>query len=348
MKKSFILIFLFVFIISITGCVMGPADNGDGGEAGNAADYFPIEENTRYVFEGYGNEYAPYDVYIDYTGAGKVQQRINNGGTELVAVFNVEENKVTKVLSRGESYFRQSFLDYKGADAEEVIIMGPVEIGTSWDSGADFVSTITNISVDIETPSGKYKALEITTEGEDSKSINYYAKDIGLIKTVSMGSGYEVTSMLSAIEKDLPFVQNVRFYYPNIDDGIYYFKDIEIEFMTNDITREVLCDIYKSPLETGGLQIGKVLSENTLINSLYLNDDGMVYIDLNKAFLTEMNAGSGYEGMILQSIANTFGGYFGADKLILTIENELYESGHIVFQKGEFITVDVDKIKELP
>lgn len=65
----------------------------------------------------------------------------------------------------------------------------------------------------------------------------------------------------------------------------------------------------------------------------------MVYIDLNKAFVTEMNAGSRYESMILQSIANTFGHYYNSDKVVLTIENKLYESGHVAMKKGEYLKV---------
>jgi len=72
-----------------------------------------------------------------------------------------------------------------------------------------------------------------------------------------------------------------------------------------------------------------------------------VYIDLNQAFLTEMNAGSGYEAMILQSIANTFGQYYNAQKVYLTIDNKLYESGHISMKKGEFIKVKVEDAVEL-
>ena len=44
-------------------------------------DYYPMKENTRYVYEGTGNEYAPYNVMIDYVKESKVQQRIDNGGT---------------------------------------------------------------------------------------------------------------------------------------------------------------------------------------------------------------------------------------------------------------------------
>ena len=85
--------------------------------------------------------------------------------------------------------------------------------------------------------------------------------------------------------------------------------------------------------------VNPVFTKNTKINSLYLNKDNNLYIDLNKAFLTEMVAGSGMEGMILQSIVNTFGHYYGVEKVYLTIDNELYSSGHISLNKGEFLTV---------
>lgn len=50
-------------------------------EALRVEDYFPIKDNVRYVYEGMGNEFAYYDVYIEYTAKGLVQQRVDNGGT---------------------------------------------------------------------------------------------------------------------------------------------------------------------------------------------------------------------------------------------------------------------------
>ena len=46
-----------------------------------------------------------------------------------------------------------------------------------------------------------------------------------------------------------------------------------------------------------------------------------------------MNAGSGGENLILQSIVNTFGNYYGVEKVCLTVDNKPYESGHIVLEK---------------
>ncbi|MPN45292.1 hypothetical protein SDC9_192859 [bioreactor metagenome] len=164
-----------------------------------------------------------------------------------------------------------------------------------------------------------------------------------MVKSVFRSGEDEITSSLSKIEDHVPLIQKINFYFPNIDDEKFYEQSREVSFHTNDVTREILTEAYKTPLDN----TGKVFSENTQINSLYLNNDGMVYIDLNKAFLTEMNAGSTYEGMILQSIANTFGQYYNAGKVILTIDGQLYESGHFAFKKGEALQVNYDNIAEV-
>jgi hypothetical protein len=57
-----------------------------------------------------------------------------------------------------------------------------------------------------------------------------------------------------------------------------------------------------------------------------------------------MNAGAGYELLILQSITNTLGNYYGAQKVYITMEGKPYESGHILMKKGETFKVNMDKV----
>jgi hypothetical protein len=57
-----------------------------------------------------------------------------------------------------------------------------------------------------------------------------------------------------------------------------------------------------------------------------------------------MNAGSGYEAMILQCITNTLGNYYNTDQVYITIEGKPYESGHIVMKKGETFKVNYDNV----
>ena len=60
-----------------------------------------------------------------------------------------------------------------------------------------------------------------------------------------------------------------------------------------------------------------------------------------------MNAGSGYESMILQCITNTLGIYYGVTKVYLTVEDKPYSSGHIIMKKGQAFIVNLKDCVEL-
>ena len=169
------------------------------------------------------------------------------------------------------------------------------------------------------------------------KFLEYYVKDLGIVKSVFKSEEHtsdEIASSLTEIVADAVMTQSIAFYYPNIDDGKIYYQVKDVGFKTNDLTRKKLEAAYKENAPW------PVFTPNTKINSLYLNNDGMVYIDLSNDFLTEMNAGAGYEAMMLQSIANTFGNYYGVERVLLTIDNQPYSSGHIVLEQGEYLTVN--------
>jgi hypothetical protein len=76
-------------------------------------DYFPIMENVRYVYEGKGNEYAGYQVYVDYASENRVQKRVDNGGTVAAHVYEVKDGKVTLLQAKGEVYHRENMLNRK-------------------------------------------------------------------------------------------------------------------------------------------------------------------------------------------------------------------------------------------
>ena len=371
MKKILVFTSVFLLVVFLFGCVQDnnnsannnnvnnnnktSTNNGNNNNNNNEEpalqplkieDYFPIKANTHYVYQGMGNEYASYDVYIDYASEDKVQQRVDNGGTVMANVVELKDGKLTKLYSRGEAYYRENLLKLKN-DEEEILLMEPLEKGTTWTLKDSRVRTITDTLVEIKTPLDTYQAIEVTTESSNDKTMDYYAKNVGLVKSVFISGESEedeISSTLSKIEEDSSFMQTVNFYYPNIDDGKYYYQSKEIRFHTNDLTKKVLETAYKESIND---DVQKVFSENTKINSLYLNKDNNVYIDLNQAFVSEMNAGSQYEAMILQSIVNTFGQYYNVEKVYVTIDNKPYESGHIAMEKGEFFKVNVNDSIEM-
>ena len=81
----------------------------------------------------------------------------------------------------------------------------------------------------------------MTTESSNDKTMDYYAKNVGLIKSVFISGETkedEISSSLSKIEENSSFMQTVNFYYPNIDDGKYYYQSKEIRFHTNDLNKK--------------------------------------------------------------------------------------------------------------
>ena len=342
MKKRSTLIMMFCgiwLLFALGGC--NNEQNPTNPSTLTVGEYFPILNDTRYVYEGTGNEYASYDVYNDYTSESRVQQRINNGGTALAQVISMEDGKVIRVFSSEEIYHREDYLHKTGSN--EVLLAEPIAMGTTWTLGDGRTRTITNTSVAVSTPSGEYEAIEVTTDGEDGTTIQYYAKNVGLIKTVYRAGANEISSVLYLIEKDVPLTQTLRFFYPNEDGTAVYYEDRTIDFRTNDSSKDIITKAYQeAPAGTA-----KVFSENTAVNSLSRGDDGIVYLDLNQAFLTDMNAGADYERMLLSCIANTFSYYYNTDKVVLTIDGSPYSSGQITLPAGEYLQADFSDMVQL-
>lgn len=336
-----LLLFLILSAMLLASCdsiTPQPEEPNNIQEELSIEDYYPINENTKYSYTGKGNEFATYTVFVDYATDSRIQNRMNNGGTESVNVIELKDDQLTLLYSRGETYFRHNFLfnEYEGG---KILLKGPLKEGNSWDYDESTTAVITGLSKEVVTPLGNYKAIEVTLEGEQGKTVDYYAKDVGLVKTIASGEGYEISSTLSSIEKNTPLIQTITLYYPNIE-GYLNTIDVQIEFNTNDEPEDVIEKIVKD------LSVYEILSPNTKINELFYNEEeNSVHIDLTKDFVTEMNAGAGMEAMILQSLTNTLGNYYGVHEVYITIDGGPYESGHIIIHEGEPSLVNYDNVK---
>lgn len=199
MKKHVVILSMVLAISLFFGCGNVNKDNDTSSEELKIEEYFPILENVKYVYEGMGNEYASYNVITEYVEGNKVQQRVDNGGTVIARVYEVKDGKITRLLNRGEMYDSENLLSEK--DEEEIILMEPLEEGTSWSLEDGSVRQITNISSKVSTTIGEYEAIEVMTERLNSINIDYYAKNVGLVKSVFNSEGFEVSSTLSKIEE---------------------------------------------------------------------------------------------------------------------------------------------------
>lgn len=337
MKKLLLILIALAAILTACDNISPQPEVPGNDEEVSIEEYYPIKENTKYSYEGEGNEYASYTVFMDYSSDDRVQTRTNNGGTEVVNVLEVKDDQLTLLYSRGETYFRQNFLndEYEGG---KILLKGPLKEGSSWDYDENTIASVTDLSKEVVTSLGNYQALEVTLEGEQGKTVNYYAKDVGLVKTISSGEGYEVSSTLSSIENNVPLIQTITLFYPNIDGSLDKI-DVQIQFKTNQEPIDVIEEVVKD------LSVHEIFSPNTKINELRFDkEENSVHIDLSKDFITGMNAGSSFEALILQSLTNTLGNYYGVQEVYITIDGGPYESGHIIIEEGEPSTVNYDNV----
>lgn len=348
-QKSVFKPLVFTLIASMSLFIFaGCGQNNDGNNTPDpteltAADLFPLEADVMYEYDVVGSQFPAFTVFNDYVDDDSVQQRIENGeswegGTDVTRVYVVADGKVTRTLSVGDVYYMENMMDQTG-EYQEVLLMEPIEEGTTWQLDDGSTRTINALDVEVTTPAGNYKCVEVVTEGGGYAKTEYYAKDVGLVKMVSLSEAdnAEVTSTLKKITTDAVRLQTVQFFFPNINDGIIYIKNKQMTFRTNNDIAAVLEAGYKAALVDN---VGAVLGANTKINSVKLNENGIVELDLSSEFVTEMSAGAGYEMMLLQSLANTFCRYYDAEALLLTIDGETYTSGHIDLDPGETIKAD--------
>lgn len=351
MKKTLIIISLLLLFFTF-GCNKDEGNNNGNKEELKLVDYYPVMENTRYYYKGDGNEFAEYSSFIDYTLNDRFQTRVDNPGTSMARIYELKDGVLKVLLNKGESYAREDYLRNPGLAgelSEDILIQEPLEKGNSWTLANGNKREITGIDVKVTVPYGGYEAIEVTTTDTNGITKDYYAKDIGLVQSKFIAGTDEISSSLEKIEKDTPYKAQVNFYFPHLDQDKYYYVTKDVEFRTNDITRQVLETYYKDSYTNSmkSLGIGNVLTANTKIRSLYLDKFDTVHIDFSGAFITEMSAGAYYETMLLTSLVNTFGSYYGRDKVILTIDGNNYSSGHIYLEKGEFLKPDYSKEAKL-
>ena len=143
--------------------------------------------------------------------------------------------------------------------------------------------------------------------------------------------------------------EEIAFYYPRMNE-----TDVEIELVYKKISTEIdseegyveiLTSFFRNPPAEGLLPI---MSQNTVINAVSLDPvSGVVTIDFAASFVTEMNAGSAAEAAILRSVTNTVGGIYKAEEVLITLDQQLYESGHMALDTNETFKVDLENVIEL-
>ncbi|NLY45496.1 MAG: GerMN domain-containing protein [Tissierella sp.] len=347
MKKKNILILILIFVLTIVGCkpILGfeEVDVNVSSSELTISDYFPFTENKAFYYEGIGNEFAEQMVYFEFIEDNKAQLKIMNPATNVVRVLEYEEGQLREIYNEGEFYHIENMLGFKG-EQTNIVLAEPLEVGNSWTTADGFNRSITGLDVDIETPMGSYKALEVTTEFDDGRmQKQYYVRDIGMVASIFKDGDSTIETLLKSIE-DGPLVIDIEAYYPLYSDIKTAYINEKINFYTNGSIEKLLEDILKNPPND---ELISVIPDSVIINSIKLDRSSWTLrVDFSQELLTDLNIGSSMETEILKSIVNTLGRLYDVENVYISIEGRPYESGHYAIRDDEFFNVDIEEIQK--
>lgn len=348
MKRNLVIILFLVLTITISGCSQLIGNSEDANELvkeSTISKYFPFKENLYYDYEGIGNEFAEQEAFFEYIEGNKAQMKFTNTGTTTIKVIEVTEDTLSEIYYEAEFYHIENMIKTSN-EKQEILLKEPLEVGNSWSDLEGHKRSITGVDIDIETPYGEFKAIEVTTEfGENTRTMKYYSKDVGLVASIYEDENGQVKTLLKSI-REMPLELELKTYYPiaSVSDIKTVYTNSKIRFNTNDKIEKILADLFKNPPAE---ELLPVISEGTVINTIVLDRvQWMLKVDFSKELLTEMNIGSTQETEMLKSIVNTLGSFYDTEQVYISIDGKPYESGHYGLLEGESFTVDLDNIEE--
>jgi len=206
-KKSCILLFSLILILTIGGCEQISLNNNTDDNSPEVLNYFPLYENMIYRFAGEGMEFAAFNREIMYINDDKneLYAQIHDAttGTIVANIFKLQPEQVSLIYQQPEFYTDDNLLEKIKNDLElkeEIILKHPIEEGNSWESEGKSREII-SIDNKLNTEAGKfYNVIKIKVENLDSNNdfttYEYYAKNIGLIRRKNIGENYKIISDL--------------------------------------------------------------------------------------------------------------------------------------------------------
>ncbi|MCM1991003.1 hypothetical protein [Oceanirhabdus seepicola] len=173
---------------------------------GTVSDYFYPQEKAIYHFTDEAG-IEVYSIGLEYFTDEKIQAKYSSPYGDYSIVYSLKDN-IARTVYLSE-YTESTELISEENMLGSTMISGPLKEGNFWTNIDNIDNTITyisSVSTEVTTPSGTYNAIELINFVDDNNYIiNYYAKGVGLVKTITnLNSDYEsvnTTLELSKIEK---------------------------------------------------------------------------------------------------------------------------------------------------
>lgn len=144
-------------------------------------------------------------------------------------------------------------------------------------------------------------------------------------KVVVENSDTQVEKEESELEEEVSNNKKINLYIPNIDED--NLKSIEIE-VDKQFDEYALLSLLKENNPT--------IDKNAKVNKFEIKEeDGVkiITLDVNDSIYPK-NVGSSEEILMLDSLTKSFLYAFDGDKLEITVDGKVYETGHISLEEG--------------
>lgn len=179
------------------------AENADPIEMNPFA--FIMENGTTAHFKGEGNEFAEIDLRTDYLDDEHIAVYEDNGGTTMLSVYRVSEDKIELVKEEPEFYeeYEASSEELQALEPISVYMEFPIVEGDAIDG-----RVIVETGATVETPYSTFENVIVFESKGDDGSINrtYFAENYGEVKREFImeenGEAMTVTSTLESIERN--------------------------------------------------------------------------------------------------------------------------------------------------
>ena len=286
--------------------------------------YFPPKSNSVYIYTSLNNNFLKFKRYTEYKSENKVQMRFVNDSTDIINIYEYNDAGVKLSFCKGNIYYRQNFLDIPN-NMDDYLIKEPIIKYNKWTLSDGSIRCITNTDITIKTKFNLFNSvIEVITISNKNKDfyIDYYAKDIGLVKSIySIDKIGLLYCELEDILDNTPYCKNSKIYYPDKNLNTIWYSNRNLEFYTNENINLKL----SKELETPPKGLIPLINYNTLINELrYDFNKNIAYIDFSIDILNLLKSNSIYSNLFINCIYNTLKYYFNTNNIYITIDNICY------------------------
>lgn len=317
-------------------------ESGSSAQGNSVQKYFPFKANTLYEYTQADGSSQNRMMFVDYYDSTKVQYLVYQPAISdkwFSEVYEFDNGEIKKVLSNAMFDQNVNLLNYDYREESTILLKEPVVVGNEWNiNNTDATASITDLDVNISTPNGLYKSIEVSIDNKNgSYEKMYFSEAVGLVKYISTDiDGMETELVLSGVEPLSKGLSSAMYVY-YLDADTYYGRPTLVEY--NIVTNEEKEDTLQSILSTSPSEnLKPLISPYTDINFIKIDKDlNYVQVDFSKEFLDYTSKNKSTETKHLMAIADTFCRYYQVLNCKITIDGQSYTTENYQFGPDDTI-----------